>query len=114
MRPKLDALHAFRAVANMGTLTGAPKLRAMEILRGLEPTPRGMYGGAVFYLTAEGTFDSCIVIRSLRHRDSTYTVRSGAGVVLGSDPEREFLETQHKAGAPLRALRAALAERGER
>lgn len=108
----LDALDAYRACANMGTLTGAPKLRAMEILRELEPTARGTYGGAIGVLTRDGDLDSCIVIRSLRERDGTYTVRTGAGVVADSSPEREALETQHKAGAALRALQ--LAELGAR
>ncbi len=102
----LDALHAYRAAANAGTLTGAPKLRAMELLRGLEPRARGFYGGAVGYLLADGTFDSCIVIRSLRKRGALYVAQSGAGVVAGSVPQREFAETEHKARVVLEAVGA--------
>ncbi|MGH9324724.1 MAG: anthranilate synthase component I family protein [Vicinamibacteria bacterium] len=108
LRPGLDALHAYRAAANMGTLTGAPKLRAMELIRETEPSCRGFYGGAVGYLLADGTFDSCIVIRSLRSRPAGYETRAGAGIVADSIPERELQETTHKARAVLRAV--ALAE----
>ncbi len=103
--PELDALHAYRAAANMGTLSGAPKLRAMELIRETEPTSRGFYGGAVGYCLQDGTFDSCIVIRSLRYRDGHYLTRAGAGIVADSVPERELAETSHKA----RACRAAVA-----
>ena len=108
LRPELDALHAYRAAANMGTLTGAPKLRAMELIREAEPFARGFYGGAVGYLLRDGTFDSCIVIRSLRyHPGGRYTTRAGAGIVADSVPERELAETNHKA----RACRQAVADR---
>ena len=106
LRDGLDALHAYRASANMGTLTGAPKLRAMELIREHEPSSRGFYGGAVGYLMQDGTFDSCIVIRSMRYKDGKYLMRSGAGVVLESDPGRELAETLHKA----RACRVAVAK----
>jgi anthranilate synthase component 1 len=106
LRPELDALHAYRAAANMGTLTGAPKLRAMELIRETEPHARGFYGGAVGYFLQDGTFDSCIVIRSLRYRPGgTYTTRAGAGIVADSVAERELEETAHKA----RACRQAVA-----
>lgn len=109
--PGLDALHAYRAAANMGTLTGAPKLRAMELIRETEPTARGFYGGAVGYFLQDGTFDSCIVIRSLRHAsggprgEGVYQARAGAGIVAESSPDRELEETAHKA----RASRVAVA-----
>ena len=103
--PGFDALHAYVASANMGTLTGAPKLRAMELIRETEPTARGYYGGAVGYLLQDGRFDSCIVIRTLRHRDGRYLTRTGAGIVADSIPERELEETIHKA----RACRVAIA-----
>jgi anthranilate synthase component 1 len=106
LREGLDALHAYEASANMGTLTGAPKLRAMELIRAHEPTSRGFYGGSVGYLMQDGTFDTCIVIRSMRWKDGRYLLRSGAGVVLESDPERELAETLHKA----RACRVAIAK----
>ncbi|HEX9725778.1 MAG TPA: chorismate-binding protein [Vicinamibacteria bacterium] len=102
--PGLDALHAYVASANMGTLTGAPKLRAMELIRETEPSARGYYGGAVGYLLQDGTFDSCIVIRTLRHRDGKYLTRTGAGIVADSIPEKELEETIHKA----RACRVAI------
>jgi anthranilate synthase component 1 len=109
LRHDLDALHAYRAAANMGTLTGAPKLRAMELIRETEPFARGFYGGAVGYLLEDGSFDSCIVIRSLRYGCGTYQTRAGAGIVADSVPESELAETQHKARAP--RLAVALAER---
>ncbi len=108
LRPGLDALHAYRAAANMGTLTGAPKLRAMELIRETEPVARGFYGGAVGYLLEDGTFDSCIVIRSLRYGHGRYDTRAGAGIVADSVPERELEETLHKSRAARRAV--ALAE----
>lgn len=106
--PELDALHAYRAAANMGTLTGAPKLRAMELIRETEPFARGFYGGAVGYLLQDGCFDSCIVIRSLRYRpDGTYLTRAGAGIVAESIPERELEETAQKARACRQAVAVA-------
>ena len=107
VRPELDALHVYRAAANMGTLTGAPKVRAMELIREAETTARGFYGGAAGYLLEDGRFDSCIVIRSLRYRNGVYHGRSGAGVVWDSDPERELEETRKKALACRVAILAA-------
>ncbi len=111
LREGIDALDAYRACANMGTLTGAPKLRAMELIREYEPTSRGFYGGAVGYLMQDGTFDTCIVIRSMRWKDGKFLVRSGAGVVLESDPARELAETLHKARACRMAVAMAEAAR---
>ncbi len=105
MRDDLDALSAYLATMNMGTLTGAPKIEAMKIIRQLEKNKRGYYGGAVMYLTVDGQFDSCITIRSLQVRDHTAYVRVGAGIVHDSVPKTEFEETQHKAGSCLRAIR---------
>ncbi|HEX40939.1 MAG TPA: anthranilate synthase component I [Phycisphaerales bacterium] len=101
----LDALSAYLATMNMGTLTGAPKIEAMKLIRRLEKTKRGYYGGAVMYLTVDGQFDSCITIRSLQVRDHTAYIRVGAGIVHDSVPKTEFEETEHKAGSCLRALR---------
>jgi anthranilate synthase component 1 len=101
----LDALSAYLATMNMGTLTGAPKIEAMKLIRLLEKTKRGYYGGAVMYLTVDGQFDSCITIRSLQVRDHTAYVRVGAGIVHDSVPKTEFEETQHKANSCLRAIR---------
>ncbi|MHC4061680.1 MAG: anthranilate synthase component I family protein, partial [Planctomycetota bacterium] len=101
----LDALSAYLATMNMGTLTGAPKIEAMKIIRQLERTKRGYYGGAVCYLTVDGQFDSCITIRSLQVKDHTAYIRVGAGIVHDSVPKTEFEETEHKANSCLRAIR---------
>jgi anthranilate synthase component 1 len=100
----LDALSAYLATMNMGTLTGAPKIEAMKIIRQLEKTKRGYYGGAVMYLTVDGQFDSCITIRSLQIKDRKSYIRVGAGIVHDSVPKTEFEETEHKAGSCMRAL----------
>lgn len=114
LRPGWDALHAYRAAANMGTLTGAPKVRAMELVRALEPQARGAYGGAFGYLLADGTLDTCIVIRSLRIRDGVGYLRVGAGIVADSVAEREWMETCHKARAVQTAVALAEATGGSR
>ncbi len=100
----LDALSAYLATMNMGTLTGAPKIEAMKIIRQLERTKRGYYGGAVCYLTVDGQFDSCITIRSLQVKDRTAYVRVGAGIVHDSVPKTEFEETEHKARSCIQAV----------
>ncbi len=102
---ELDALSAYLATMNMGTLTGAPKIEAMKIIRKLEKNKRGYYGGAVMYLTVDGQFDSCITIRSMQIKDNTAYIRAGAGIVFDSVPKTEFDETQHKANSCLRAVR---------
>ena len=101
----LDALNAYLATMNMGTLTGAPKIEAMKLIRLYEKTKRGYYGGAVMYLTVDGQFDSCITIRSLQVKDHTAYIRVGAGIVHDSVPKTEFEETEHKANSCLRAIR---------
>jgi len=101
----LDAMSAYLATMNMGTLTGAPKIEAMKIIRLFEKTKRGYYGGAVAYLTVDGQFDSCITIRSLQVKDHTAYIRVGAGIVHDSVPKTEFEETEHKANSCLRAVR---------
>lgn len=103
----LDALDAYRACMNMGTLTGAPKLRATELIRELEGTRRGSYGGAVGYLKGTGDMDNCIVIRSAFVVDGVAAVQAGAGVVRDSNPQSEADETLHKAYAVLSAIAAA-------
>ena len=105
--PELDALDAYRACMNMGTLTGAPKLRAMELLRGVEKRRRGSYGGAVGYLRGNGDMDNCIVIRSAFVQDGVAAVQAGAGVVRDSNPQAEADETLHKAYAVLNAIALA-------
>ena len=103
----LDALDAYRACMNMGTLTGAPKLRATELLRELEGHRRGSYGGAVGYLQGNGDMDTCIVIRSAYVTGGTAVVQAGAGVVRDSNPQSEADETLHKAYAVLNAIALA-------
>ena len=103
----LDALDAYRACMNMGTLTGAPKLRATSLIRSLEGARRGSYGGAVGYLDSNGDFDTCIVIRSAYVTGGKAIVQAGAGVVRDSNPQSEADETLHKAYAVLNAIALA-------
>ncbi|EFP96344.1 anthranilate synthase component 1 [Vibrio caribbeanicus] len=107
LRHDLDALHAYQACMNMGTLTGAPKVRAMQLIRQVEKARRGSYGGAVGYLTGEGNFDTCIVIRSAYIENGIAHVQAGAGVVFDSDPQAETDETRGKAQAVISAIQAA-------
>lgn len=107
LRTDLDALHAYQASMNMGTLTGAPKIRAMQLIRDVEKTRRGSYGGAVGYFTGEGDLDTCIVIRSAYVEDGMAQVQAGAGVVYDSDPQAEADETRGKAQAVISAIQLA-------
>lgn len=107
LKPELDALHAYQASMNMGTLTGAPKLRAMQLLREHEGGRRGHYGGAIGYLRGDGSFDTAIIIRSALVVDGIAEVRAGAGVVHDSVPLAEAEETRRKAEAVLRAIARA-------
>ncbi|EMO7186009.1 anthranilate synthase component 1 [Pluralibacter gergoviae] len=107
LRKDLDVLHAYRACMNMGTLSGAPKVRAMQLIAAAEGQRRGSYGGAVGYFTAHGDLDTCIVIRSAFVEDGIATVQAGAGVVLDSVPQSEADETRSKARAVLRAIARA-------
>ena len=107
LHPDFDALDAYRACMNMGTLTGAPKLRAMELIRETEKVRRGSYGGAVGYLKGDGSMDNCIVIRSAYVKNGTAVVQAGAGVVRDSVPQSEADETLHKAYAVLSAIATA-------
>ena len=103
----LDALDAFRASMTMGTLTGAPKLRAAELIRQAEGVRRGSYGGSVGYIRGDGELDTCIVIRSGFVSAGTALIQAGAGVVAASSPAAEAAETVHKARAVLEAVAAA-------
>lgn len=107
LRCDLDALHAYQACMNMGTLTGAPKIRAMQLIRDVEQQRRGTYGGAVGYLTGEGDLDTCIVIRSAYVENGVAHVQAGAGVVFDSDPQSEADETRGKAQACISAIQLA-------
>ena len=106
-----DALHALQACLNVGTLSGAPKIRATELLRRTERTKRGPYGGAVGWLNGDGMLDSGVVIRSAVVKDGRAYVRAGAGVVHDSDPQVEADETRRKASAILSSIAAAEAAR---
>ena len=105
-----DALDALAACFPAGTVSGAPKIRAMEIIEELEPTRRGIYAGAVGYVDFAGHLDCCITIRTIVIRDGRAYVQAGAGIVADSDPTAEYEETQAKASALFRALR--MAQRG--
>ena len=102
-----DAFDAFDALFPAGTLTGAPKVRAMELIDEFEPIHRGPYGGAVGYFSLTGNADFAITIRTVSLRDGTATVQAGGGVVADSQPQEEFQECISKASAPLLALEIA-------
>ncbi|MDQ9090854.1 anthranilate synthase component 1 [Pseudoalteromonas haloplanktis] len=106
LKPELDALHAYQACMNMGTLVGAPKVSAAELVRQTEGKRRGSYGGAVGYLTGDGAMDSCIVIRSAFVKNNIAYVQAGAGVVYDSDPQSEANETRAKAQAVITAIQS--------
>jgi anthranilate synthase component 1 len=104
LREGLTAVDAFRACFPAGTLSGAPKIRAMEIIEELEPTRRGIYGGSVLYADFSGNLTSCIGIRTLLMRGKQGHIQSGAGIVADSVPEREYEESVNKARAVVRAI----------
>jgi anthranilate synthase component 1 len=107
LRPDRDALDALRAVFPAGTLSGAPKVRAMQLIAAAEGERRGLYGGAVGYLGYDGNLDTAITIRSAVLNGGRAHVHTGAGIVAGSVPEKEFEETEHKAAAMRRAIELA-------
>jgi len=107
LRPDVDCFGALMSCFPAGTLSGAPKVRAMEIIEELEPTRRGIYGGAVLYLDYSGNMDSCIAIRTLVAKGGTAYVQAGAGIVADSVPEREHQECVNKARALISALERA-------
>jgi anthranilate synthase component 1 len=104
------AMDALRAVLPAGTLSGAPKIRAMEIIDELEPVKRGFYGGAIGYLSYSGDLDTCIHIRTVVVKDGIAHIQAGAGIVADSDPAYEYRETQAKAEAMFRAIELAGAQ----
>jgi anthranilate synthase component 1 len=110
LRSDQDAIDALAACFPAGTVSGAPKVRAMEIIDELEPTRRGPYAGAVGYLDFSGNLDTCITIRTMLVRDGAIFVQAGAGVVADSDPAREFEETRNKARALEQAIQLAARE----
>ena len=103
LRDDLDAISALFAGFPAGTVSGAPKVRAMEIIDELETEKRGIYGGAVGYISADGNMDTAIVLRTAIVKDGKLHVRAGAGIVMDSDPKSEFEETLHKSAALFRA-----------
>ena len=108
LRSRLDMYDAFKAVFPAGTVSGAPKPRAMELIEELEPVRRGPYAGAVGYFSLNGSCDFAITIRSLIRRGDHASIQAGAGIVWDSVPEREWMETQHKMMALVRALEGGL------
>jgi anthranilate synthase component 1 len=109
LKEGLSAVDAFCACFPAGTLSGAPKIRAMEIIEELEPTRRGTYGGSVFYADFSGNFDSCIAIRSMLLKGEQGYIQAGGGIVADSVPEAEYQESVNKAKAVVRAVEAARA-----
>jgi anthranilate synthase component 1 len=108
IRPGLDALDALVAGFPAGTLTGAPKIRAMEIIEEMEPNRRGIYAGCIGYFAANGTMDTCIGLRTALVKDGRMYVQAGCGVVADSNPEAEYEETKQKARALFRAAEEAV------
>ena len=108
LAPGLDAVDALAAGFPAGTLTGAPKIRAMEIIEELEPVRRGIYGGCIGYFAADGTMDTCIALRTALIKDGVMHVQAGAGVVADSIPEAEEAETRQKSRALFRAAEEAV------
>lgn len=107
LAPGKDALDAFFAGMPAGTVSGAPKVRAMQIIDELEPEKRGVYGGGVGYFSAGGDMDMCIALRTAVVKDQTLYIQAGGGVVYDSDPQSEYMETMHKSGAIRRAAEDA-------
>lgn len=106
----LDQFDVLRATFPAGTVSGAPKIRAMEIIEELEPTKRGTYAGAIGYFSFSGNMDTCITIRTILVKDGIAYMQAGAGIVADSVPEKEYLECMNKAGALMKAIE--LAEKG--
>ena len=107
IRDDLDALSAVEAVLPAGTLSGAPKIRACQLIGELERNKRGIYGGAIGYIDFAGNMDTCIAIRILYKKNGKVFVRSGAGIVADSVADKEFDECMNKARACLEALKTA-------
>ena len=110
IREDRDALDAVSSILPAGTLSGAPKIRAAEIINELEDNKRGIYGGAVGYLSFTGNLDLCIAIRIAFRKNGKVFVRSGAGIVADSDPEKEYQESLNKARAVIVTLEHAQEE----
>jgi anthranilate synthase component I len=111
LREGVSAMDALRASLPAGTLSGAPKIRAMQIIDELEPVKRGPYGGAIGYLSYTGELDTCIYIRSAVVKDGRIHVQAGGGIVADSEAQYEVAETEAKAGAVMAAVRLACEQR---
>jgi anthranilate synthase component 1 len=107
VRAGMDAFDLLKATFPAGTLSGAPKVRAMQIIEALEGVRRGPYGGAVGYFGYDGSMDTCITIRAVTKHGNTAHIQAGAGIVADSDPTREYEETINKARGMDQALRDA-------
>jgi anthranilate synthase component I len=107
LRPDLDAFDLLQATFPAGTVSGAPKVRAMQIIHELEDQPRGPYGGVVGYFSYDGSMDTCITLRTIVLQDQIVQIQAGAGIVADSVPASEYLETLNKAGALMAAVDAA-------
>jgi anthranilate synthase component 1 len=107
LKEGLDCYDALQACLPAGTVSGAPKIRAMEIIEDLEPCRRGVYGGAVGYVDFSGNMDTCIALRMLLLKDGVAYIQAGGGIVADSEPEREWEESMNKAQALIRAVRFA-------
>jgi anthranilate synthase component 1 len=104
LKSELDAYDAIRAILPAGTLSGAPKVRACEIIEETENYPRGVYGGALGYIDFTGNLDTCIAIRMAVKKNNRVTIQAGAGIVADSVGESEFLESENKAKAVINAI----------
>src|SRR6185503_12227317 len=104
LKKNKDAFDLLRETFPAGTVSGAPKVRAMEIIDRLENQKRGFYSGVVGYFSFSGNLDSCIAIRTILVKDKTATVQAGAGIVADSEPEKEFQESVNKAKGMLKAV----------
>lgn len=107
LRDDLDALDAILSILPAGTLSGAPKIRAAEIIEECEPAPRGVYGGALGYLDFTGNMDTCIAIRMAAKKNGMVTIQAGGGIVADSVPHNEFMESANKAAAVINAIQKA-------
>ena len=114
LQDEITAYDALRSAFPAGTVSGAPKVRAMEIINELEPDRRGSYSGAVGFFDMSGNIETCIAIRTIVMQDGKAHVQAGAGIVYDSDPEREYEECWHKAGALLKALDDAESRQSDR
>jgi anthranilate synthase component 1 len=107
LREGLDSFDVLKASFPAGTVSGAPKIRAMQIIEELEPVKRGPYAGSVGYFSFSGNMDTCITIRTLLIKEGTVYVQAGAGIVADSVPESEYMETLHKAKGMMKAVEMA-------